>query len=131
MIKRYRILNSTVVLLPLVIFLTLSGCERPSKVPPSESALIVLESVKEGYNKQDADIFCKDFSDIMFTKGFTKKAYLDLIQGLKNQFGEWKSEIYLGEDRGVYKWRVKFKDGKSKLVLVFNNDQKIIGLWFR
>lgn len=129
--NKWRISNKVIVLFHLIIFLMLSVCDKSSKIPPPDSIILVLNNVREGYNKEDVDLFCIDFSDIMFTKGFTKKAYLDVIQGLKKKLGEWESEIYLGIDKGAYTWRVKFKNGKAKLVLVLNNDQQVIGLWFR
>jgi hypothetical protein len=87
--------------------------------------------VREGFNQEDIDRFCKDFSAIMFTEGFTKKAYLDVIQGLKQRYGTWESEVYRGEDKGAHIWRVQFSRGKAKLVLVLNNNGQVIGLWFR
>lgn len=47
------------------------------------------------------DRFCSDFSDIMFTKDFTKRAYLGVIQGFKKRHGRWESEVYRGEDKGA------------------------------
>jgi hypothetical protein len=120
-----------IVILLCSCFLIISGCERPAKTPPSDSVLLVLENVREGFNQEDVDRFCKDFSAIMFTKGFTKKAYLDVIQGLKQRYGAWESEVYRGEDKGAHIWRVQFSRGKAKLVLVLNNDGQVIGLWFR
>lgn len=131
MMNKWRISNKIIIFFHLIIFLMLSMCDKPSKIPPPDTVILVLNNVREGYNKEDVDRFCNDFSDIMFTKGFTKKAYLDVIQGLKKRLGEWESEIYLGIDKGAYTWRVKFKNGTAKLVLVLNNDWQVIGLWFR
>ena len=126
-----RIPVGVIVVLPVVMLLTLTSCERASSVPPPANAAGVLKNVRDGYNKEDADLFCGDFSDIMFTKGFTKQAYLDVIQGLKMKYGTWDSEMYLGEEIGVHTWRVKFNEGDAKFVLVLNKEGKVTGLWFR
>lgn len=132
MVKKQRITNNVLVSLFLLVFLIVSGCGESQKTLPPDNVLIVLNNVKVGYNKEEIDIFCNDFSDIMFTKGFTKRAYLDVIQSLKNKLGEWESEKYLGvNNKDTYTWRVKFKNGKTKLVLVLNDNRKVIGLWFR
>ena len=129
--EKGNISKNMIMLLFLIILLMFSGCERSLRVSPPDNALSVLNNVREGYNREDADKFCKDFSDIMFTNGFTKKAYLDVVESLKKKFGDWEQEVYLGEDKGVYRWQVKFSKGKSKLVLVLNNDSRVTGLWFR
>jgi hypothetical protein len=130
--KKIRVfLQKIRLVLFLTVLLLLFGCEKPAKEPPPQSVLDVLDNVRTGYNNEDSEIFCKDFSDIMFTKGFTKKAYLDVIQGLKNKLGLWESEIYLGEKDGVYSWRLTFEKGKTKLVLVLNDEGGVTGLWFR
>ena len=130
MVKRGNFTGMVIVSL-FIISLLISGCERASSIPPPESALAVVQNVREGYNAEDVDLFCNDFSDIMFTKGFTRRAYLDVIQGLRKKFGAWESEVYLGEEKGAYIWRVKFETGRAKLVLVFNDSWQVIGLWFR
>lgn len=115
----------------LSFLLFLLGCEKPAEEPPPNNVLEVLDNVRAGYNNEDPELFCKDFSDIMFTDGFTKKAYLDVIQGLKNKLGLWESEIYLGEKDAVHSWRVTFEKGNTKLVLVLNDRGGVTGLWFR
>ncbi len=131
MAKDWRALDHVIAVSLSIACLMLSGCGRPSKTTPPNSVLSALKNVREGYDKEDMDLFCKDFSDIMFTQGFTKQAYLDVVQGLKRKLGEWKSEAYLGEDNGVHTWRAEFTNGKAELVLVLNNDSRVTGLWFR
>jgi hypothetical protein len=99
MVNKGRIVKYIIVLLPFIILLITSGCERPAKTPPPNSVFPVLENVREGYNLEDADRFCKNFSAIMFTEGFTKKAYLDVIQGLKQRHGGWESEVGISRRR--------------------------------
>ena len=86
MIKRN--LNNIIVLIPTFVLLILSGCRIRPKTPPPDIVLTVLNNVREGYNKEDMDQFCNDFSDIMYTKGFTKNVYLDITQDLKKKLGE-------------------------------------------
>ncbi len=129
MIKRN--LNNIIVLIPLIVLLILSGCRIRPKTPPLDRVLTILNNVREGYNKEDMDQFCNDFSDIMYTRGFTKNVYLDITQDLKKKLGEWESEIYHGEENGVYTWQVKFQKGKTKLILVLDNNLQVTGLWFR
>lgn len=123
--------QKVIVILFFSVLLLLLGCEKPAEEPPPEGVLDVLGNVRAGYNDEDEELFCGDFSDIMFTDGFTKKAYLDVIQGLKNKLGLWESEIYLGEKDAVYSWRVTFEKGNTKLVMVLNDSGGVTGLWFR
>ncbi len=109
----------------------LAGCARPSATPAPEDALRVLANVREGYNASDAESFCQDFAPIMFTRGFTKAAYLDVVKGLQRKLGQWVSEVYLGEKDGVYTWRASFEKGRAKVVLVLDDEWKVTGLWFR
>jgi len=108
-----------------------AGCERPSDTPPPGHARAAMEKVKQGYASEDMEVFCAGFADIMFTSGFTKQAYLDVVHGLKKKLGAWQSEAYLGEKKGTFTWRVTFSDGSAKLVLVLDDDAHVIGLWFR
>jgi len=107
------------------------ACEQAPKEPPPESAARVMEDIKAGYNAEDKEKFCADFADIMFTKGFTEDAYLDVIRELKHKYGDWKSETYLGLDERAHEWRVQMEKGKLKLILVLNEESKVTGLWFR
>lgn len=111
--------------------LLIASCERASRTPPPEDALRVMQGIKAGYNAEDSELFCADFSDIMFTKGFTKGAYLDVIQSVKSKYGNWDSETYLGFFRGEHVWRVKLEKGTLKLILILNRQNKVTGLWFR
>jgi hypothetical protein len=129
--KKGRIAGGAILVLFVVMLLVMAGCEKASSVPPPANVASVLKNVRDGYNAEDADLFTGDFSDIMFTQGFTKQAYLDVIQGLKMKHGSWDSETYLGVEKGVHTWRVKFDEGNAKFVLVLNNDGKVTGLWFR
>lgn len=90
-----------------------------------------MEGIKAGYNAEDKQKFCADFADIMFTKGFTEDAYLDVVRELKHKYGDWKSETYLGLDERAHEWRVQMEKGKLKLILVLNEESKVTGLWFR
>jgi hypothetical protein len=67
-IARYSIVS-----LFLTVFLIISGCERFAKTPPPDSVLLVLKNVREGYNQEDVDRFCKNFSAIMFTEVLPKR----------------------------------------------------------
>ena len=122
------ILSGFMVLLFAIVAI---NCERQPVAPPPEAVLLVLDTIRSGYNKQDAELFCKDFSAIMFTKGFTKNAWLDVIKELKKKLGEWKAEKYLGQENEVYTWRVQFDKGKTKCVIVLNEEFRVTGLWFR
>lgn len=108
-----------------------AGCARPSATPAPEAAQTVLGHVRDGYASQKADTLCQDFAAIMFTKGFTKQAYLNVIQRLHQQLGAWVSETYMGEKTDVYTWRVKFEKGAANLVIVLSPEGKVTGLWFR
>lgn len=109
----------------------LPACERPSKTPPPEEALRVMQGIKTGYNSRDVEKLCADFGDIMFTQGFTKEAYGEIIDTLQQQLGKWESEAYLGVKDGVHTWRGKFEKGTAKVVIVLSSKGKVTGLWFR
>jgi len=113
----------------LVAFLP--ACDRASKTPPPEDVLRVMSNIKAAFNAEDIDKFTADFGAIMFTQGFTKDAYLDVIQQLKRKYGNWESETYLGETSGEYAWRLKMEKGSLKLILVLSKEHRVIGLWFR
>ncbi|TET21220.1 MAG: hypothetical protein E3J78_04130 [Candidatus Cloacimonadota bacterium] len=117
----------------IMLFFTIAviNCERQPVAPPPEAVLLVLDTIRSGYNEQDAELFYKDFSAIMFTKGFTKDAWFDVIKELKQKLGEWKAQKYLGEEKGAYTWRVQFDKGKTKCVIVLNEEFRVTGLWFR
>ena len=128
----HRILAGALVFVVATGVLMCAACEKPSKVPPPADVASVLKNLRDGCENRDPDVFCKDFSDIMFTQGFTKDAYMDVIKSLEQQKGKWVSEVYLGEDKeGVHVWRMKFDNGSAKLVLVFNDRWQVTGLWFR
>ena len=115
----------------LLGILVVASCERASEKPPPEQALRVMSGIRAGYNAEDSELFCADFADIMFTQGFTKDAYLDVIQELKRKYGGWEGETYLGEVRGEYAWRLTMEKGSLKLILILNRQGKVTGLWFR
>lgn len=131
MAVKYKRLGRALLAVAVMLVFSLSACDKLSAQPPPESANTVMLSVKDGYNNEDMDKFCGDFSDIMFTQGFTRQAYLDVVQGLKKKFGTWQSERYLGMKDGAYLWRLQFAEGRAKLVLVQNNTGRVTGLWFR
>ncbi len=115
----------------VVLAILIPSCERASKTPPPEDVLRVMNNIKAAFNAEDTDAFTADFAAIMFTQGFTKDAYLDVIQQLKRKYGHWETETYLGEVTGEYAWRLKMEKGSLKLILVLNEEHKVIGLWFR
>jgi len=119
------------VLTAFVGILIAASCDRQSKTPPPDDALRVMSGIKAGYNAEDKEGFCADFADIMFTKGFTKNAYLDVIRQLKQKYGGWESETYLGFFRGEHTWKVTMEKGSLKLILILNEESKVTGLWFR
>ena len=120
-------------LLVCVLLLTAGaalGCAKEVE-PPSDEALAVLTNVRAGYNAEDMALFCADFADIMFGSGYTPDTYLQTTQQLKAQLGAWKSEQFLGIKDNEYTWRVTFDKAKVKLLLVLDEDWRVIGLWFR
>lgn len=129
--KRGRRLCKSAALLAFITALAFASCDRPSKTPPPESAVRVMEGIKAAYNAENKQRFCADFADIMFTKGFTEDAYLDVIRELKHKYGDWNSETYLGLDERAHEWRVQMEKGKLKLILILNEESKVTGLWFR
>ncbi|NLG27118.1 MAG: hypothetical protein GX557_04365 [Chloroflexi bacterium] len=106
------------------------GCGGTPEPPPDE-ALAVLGNVRSGYNAEDMALFCADFDDVMFDAGHTPETYLQTTQQLKAQLGAWESDEYLGAEDNEYTWRVTFAKSKAKLLLVLNEDRRVIGLWFR
>jgi hypothetical protein len=106
------------------------GCAKEVEPAPAE-ALAVLGNVRSGYNAEDMALFCADFDDVMFGSGYTPDTYLQTTQQLKAQLGAWKSEEYLGAKDNEYSWRVTFDKSKAKLLLVLNEDWRVVGLWFR
>jgi hypothetical protein len=118
-----------VMLLNLIMMGT--GCQQRAKTPPPDYVLTIMGGIKDGYNSEDVDLFTADFSDIMFTKGFTREAWRDTMKKVKQKLGAWQSEVYLGNEGDVYTWRGAFEKGKVKCVIVLNEDNKVTGLWFR
>ncbi len=123
-------------MLSTMLLAALPGCERPSPAPPPQAAAEIMSSIKQGFNAGDTVAFCRDFSEIMFTGGFTRAKYLEVSRTLQAALGAWESEVYLGQEQkegglAVHSWRAKFQRGRLKLVLVLNPEGKVAGLWFR
>ena len=136
MLKTRRALLPAAALLATIWLAALAGCERPSPVPPPAAAQAVMEHVKLGYNNEDMAALCGDFDGSMFGSGFTRERYLAVCQQIRQAMGDWRSEVYLGQepyghDKVIYKWRMTFAKGNLKLVLVLNDQDKVTGLWFK
>ena len=129
--KGYGSCKLSALLAVSILAAAIFACERASKEPPPENVARVMESIKTAYNTEDKEKFCSDFADIMFTGGFTKDAYLDVIREIKRKRGDWKSETYLGLDDRAHVWRVQAEKGRLKLILIVNEDSRVTGLWFR
>ena len=127
MLTRFRVFLAVLV----VMLLAAVGCERASETPPPDEMATVLSNVREGYNAEDAGLFCADFDEVMFPEGYTQDTYLETIQQLQAQLGEWRSEVYLGTEDNQYTWRVTFANAKAKLLLVMDEEWHVTGLWFR
>jgi hypothetical protein len=109
----------------------LIACKQTPQEPPSDRVVQVMEGIKAAYNADDVEAFTADFGDIMFTQGFTKGAYHDVMDGLMQRCGTWESENYAGYRDGAYIWRAKFEKTSLNVVLVLNSDGQVTGLWFR
>jgi hypothetical protein len=97
--------------------------------PPDAQA--AMENIKAGYNEMDADKLTADFGAIMFTQGFTKEAYAEVVDNLHQKLGLWESEEFVSEDSGAYTWRGKFEKGSAQVVIVLTTEGKVTGLWFK
>jgi hypothetical protein len=127
--RRGNVLIGFFVLICLMV--ACAGCQKPSETPPPGYVLNIMERIKDGYNNEDVDLFTGDFADIMFTKGFTREAWRDMIRKVKQKLGAWQSEVYLGNEGDVYTWRGTFEKGRVKCVIVLNEENQVTGLWFR
>ncbi len=108
------------------------ACANVSKEPPPAEVVKIYHNVETGFITEDVDIFCQDFADIMFNDEYTKSKYLSVIKDLKSQLGDLENSTYFGKQKdNIYIWQLTFSEGKLKLVLVINKENKISGLWFR
>lgn len=98
-------------------------------VPPDAQA--AMENIKAGYNEMDTDKLTRDFGAIMFTQGFTKEAYAEVMDNLHQKLGNWVSEEFVSGKDGAYTWRGKFEKGSAQVVIVLTTEGKVTGLWFK
>jgi hypothetical protein len=143
-----RIITLCIALVALAVML--ASCVQPAeqaaekpaavKAQPAEpvstetapaDAQAAMENIKAGYNEMDADKLTADFGAIMFTQGFTKEAYAEVVDNLHQKLGLWESEEFVSEDSGAYTWRGKFEKGSAQVVIVLTTEGKVTGLWFK
>lgn len=115
----------------LCVVMIFGGCDKPAATPPPTEVLEIMQRIKNGYNSEDVELLTSDFSEIMFTKGFTIEEWRSTMKKIKKKLGDWQSEVYLGVEDNVYTWRATFEKGKVKCVIVLNENNKVSGLWFR
>ncbi len=126
-----RVIRWALALTASALFITIIACQRAPKEPPPARAVQVMQDIKAAYNAGDVEAFTADFGDIMFTQGFTKGAYHDVMDGLMQRCGKWESEAYTGFKDGANIWRAKFEKTSLNVVIVLNSDGQVTGLWFK
>lgn len=110
----------------LFSILVLAGCAGE---PPAGSEKII-ENLRTGFNDEDADQYCENFSETIFGMGHTKGEYLGQIREFKREYGTWLTEKYKGGKDNIHKWRVDFKFGKMDLKLVLSSDMQVNDIYW-
>ena len=125
--KRTPLLSAfAVVSLTLLLTLCFAGCAGE---PPAGSD-VVLTNLRVGFNDEDVDQYCENFSEAVFGMGHTKGDYLGEIREYKRELGEWLTEKYKGNKENNYSWRVRFQYGELDLKLVFDDKMQIAGIYW-